>query len=133
MVGNNDDHARNHAAFWDGKMLRLTPAYDICPQPRTGRTATQAMFIHGNNSMSQLKECLISAPQFQLSKKEAITIIEEIASSIVDNWGKLCEESELSPVDRKMFTANQFFNPFAFENLDDDSKYLEKIALKFNT
>lgn len=30
-VGNIDDHARNHAAFWDGHELELTPAYDICP------------------------------------------------------------------------------------------------------
>ena len=25
LCGNTDDHARNHAAFWDGKMLSLTP------------------------------------------------------------------------------------------------------------
>jgi serine/threonine-protein kinase HipA len=29
LCGNTDDHARNHAAFWDGQALRLTPAYDI--------------------------------------------------------------------------------------------------------
>jgi serine/threonine-protein kinase HipA len=131
LVGNNDDHARNHAAFWDGKMLRLTPAYDICPQPRTGRTATQAMFIHGTNRLSQLRECINSAAQFQLSKNEAISIIEAIASTLIDNWKKLCEESELSLVDRKMFAANQFFNPFAFENLDGGSRHLEKLAQKF--
>ena len=34
LCGNTDDHARNHAAFWDGKSLALTPAYDICPQNR---------------------------------------------------------------------------------------------------
>jgi len=41
LVGNTDDHARNHAAFWDGKQLTLTPAYDICPQGRTGEEASQ--------------------------------------------------------------------------------------------
>ena len=30
LCSNTDDHARNHAAFWDGKALTLTPAYDIC-------------------------------------------------------------------------------------------------------
>jgi len=25
LCGNTDDHARNHAAFWDGEMLSLTP------------------------------------------------------------------------------------------------------------
>jgi len=36
LCGNTDDHARNHAAFWDGSELTLTPAYDICPQNRAG-------------------------------------------------------------------------------------------------
>lgn len=31
LSGNTDDHARNHAAFWDGEALTLTPAYDVCP------------------------------------------------------------------------------------------------------
>ncbi len=31
LAGNTDDHARNHAAFWDGASLSPTPAYDICP------------------------------------------------------------------------------------------------------
>jgi serine/threonine-protein kinase HipA len=30
-VGNTDDHLRNHAVFWDGKNLALTPAYDLAP------------------------------------------------------------------------------------------------------
>ena len=45
LCGNTDDHARNHAAFWDGKKLELTPAYDICPQARAGGMASQAMLI----------------------------------------------------------------------------------------
>jgi serine/threonine protein kinase HipA of HipAB toxin-antitoxin module len=36
LVGDTDDHARNHAAFWDGKLLELTPAYDICPSGARG-------------------------------------------------------------------------------------------------
>lgn len=43
LCGNTDDHARNHAAFWNGKDLSLTPAYDICPQARTGGEGTQAI------------------------------------------------------------------------------------------
>ena len=43
LVGNTDDHARNHAAFCDGGDLALAPAYDICPQPRSGREASQAI------------------------------------------------------------------------------------------
>ena len=70
LCGNTDDHARNHAAFWDGKALTLTPAYDICPQGRTGNEASQAMKISGNRNLSQLKSCLGAAHHFLLSKKE---------------------------------------------------------------
>ena len=48
LCGNTDDHARNHAVFWDGQMLTLTPAYDICPQIRSGNEASQAMLISGD-------------------------------------------------------------------------------------
>lgn len=44
-AGNTDDHARNRAAFWDGKMLALTPAYDVCSQLRSGQKARQALAI----------------------------------------------------------------------------------------
>lgn len=42
-VSNTDDQPRNHAAFWDGEMLTLTPAYDVVPQPRPARTLDQSM------------------------------------------------------------------------------------------
>lgn len=39
----NTDALRNHAAFWDGQHLDLTPAYDLSPMNRSGETATQAI------------------------------------------------------------------------------------------
>jgi serine/threonine-protein kinase HipA len=61
LVGNTDDHARNHAAFWDGQDLILTPAYAICPQGRTGGEATQAMLITANKRLIQLTFCMEAA------------------------------------------------------------------------
>ena len=62
LCGNTDDHARNHAGFWDGEHLTLTPAYDICPQSRSGNVASQAMLIVGDNRTSTLATCLEAAP-----------------------------------------------------------------------
>ncbi|MCG6357660.1 HipA domain-containing protein [Vibrio fluvialis] len=31
LIGNTDDHARNHAFFVEGEKISLSPAYDICP------------------------------------------------------------------------------------------------------
>ncbi len=115
LSGNTDDHARNHAAFWNGKILRLTPAYDICPQGRTGNEATQAMLISGENRLSKLKSCLDAAPHFLLSEDEAKAICSNQREVIETNWGKVCDEARLSTVDRKLLWKRQFLNPFVFE------------------
>lgn len=117
LSGNTDDHARNHAAFWDGKHLSLTPAYDICPQGKTGFEASQAMLISGQNNLSQIKTCLEACHSFLLSKEEAISIYEAQKSVIINNWTMVCDEAELSEVDKKMFWERQFLNPFAQEGL----------------
>ena len=114
LCGNTDDHARNHAAFWDGTSLRLTPAYDICPQPRTGNEASQAMLIHGRNRMSQLSVCLTAAPNFLLSSENAKSIIQGQVLVIRENWSRVCGEAELTEADRRLFWGRQFLNPFAF-------------------
>lgn len=115
LCGNTDDHARNHAAFWNGKTLRLTPAYDICPQGRTGHEATQAMLISGNNRMSKFKSCLVAAPHFQLTEAEAKAVFKKQREAIEGNWERVCDEAELSTIDRKLFWRRQFLNPFALE------------------
>jgi len=114
LSGNTDDHARNHAAFWNGKTLRLTPAYDICPQGRAGNEATQAMLISGENRLSNLRSCLDAAPHFLLSEDEAKAIFDKQREAIEANWEKVCDEANLSAVDRNLFWQRQFLNPFAF-------------------
>lgn len=114
LCGNTDDHARNHAAFWDGDRLTLTPAYDICPQSRTGNEASQAMLIYGNNRMSQLSVCLEAAPQFLLEAAASTSIIKHQAQIIRSNWSNVCEEAELPEADRRFLWHRQFLNPFAF-------------------
>ncbi len=115
LCGNTDDHARNHAAFWDGKALTLTPAYDICPQGRTGNEASQAMLISGDNNLSQLKTCLETAHNFLLSKDEVREIFGNLIAAIEQHWDAVCEEAELNEVDKKLLWRRQFLNPFSVE------------------
>jgi serine/threonine-protein kinase HipA len=116
LCGNTDDHARNHAAFWDGKSLTLTPAYDVCPQPRTGNEASQAMLIHEDNRMSQLSVCLAAAPNFLLDSETAKMVIKHQVQIIRSRWTDVCNEAELAPADRQFLWGRQFLNPFAFYN-----------------
>ncbi len=130
LSGNTDDHARNHAAFWDGNSLSLTPAYDICPQNRTGNEATQAMLITGEARQSRLSVCLDAAAQFLISKAEAIDLIEQQISTIRDSWNDTCDLAELSEADRRLLWGRQFLNGYAFEELDGNAAVLSTLADK---
>lgn len=116
LCGNTDDHARNHAAFWNGKTLCLTPAYDLCPQNRSGNEATQAMLISGDNRLSKLKSCLEACHHFLLTANEAKAIFGKQREVIENHWESACDEAGLSAVDRNLFWRRQFLNPFAFED-----------------
>jgi serine/threonine-protein kinase HipA len=129
LVGNTDDHPRNHAAFWDGSMLTLTPAYDICPQLRRGGEATQGMKIIGEDRRSRIQTLLDAASLFGIPRrKDAIETVEGMIEAIRDNWKELCDQSEVSSVDRRLFADQMFLTSYAFEELEDDAKFLAASA-----
>lgn len=116
LVGNNDDHARNHAAFWDGSQLELTPAFDICPQPRSGGETAQAMIIGADGfHMSQLAGCVERAGTYMLSQADAKVLVDRCVDAIRDSWAEVCDEAALTRSDRAYFWGRQFLNPYAFE------------------
>jgi serine/threonine-protein kinase HipA len=128
LLGKQIKLGRNHAAFWDGRMLSLTPAYDICPQGRSGNEATQAMLISGDNRMSRISSCLEAAHHFLLSREEALTIVADQLSIIGEHWRGVCEEARLSETDQTLLWGRQFLNPFAFDDLDGDAASLKALA-----
>jgi serine/threonine-protein kinase HipA len=118
LVGNTDDHARNHAAFWDGELLTMTPAYDVCPQLRSGGRATQAMIIGDEDDPfkeSQVAGCVRRAHLYQLTEVEAREIVDHQIEVIESSWDDACDQAELSEVERKSFWRRQFLNPFALQ------------------
>lgn len=128
LCGNTDDHARNHAAFWDGAKLTLTPAYDICPQGRSGQEATQAMLISGQNRMSRIASCLEAAHHFLLSEPEAIALVQDQLTCIGEHWAAVCDQAALGEADRNLFWGRQFLNPYAFTALEGTSASLKTLA-----
>lgn len=114
LTGNNDDHARNHAAFWDGEALTLTPAFDICPTPRGGGEAAQVMAIGADGwRFSQVAGCVERAAIYRLSAPEARAVIDHQIETISQEWSDVCDRASLSEVDRRGFWQRQFLNPYA--------------------
>jgi serine/threonine-protein kinase HipA len=128
LVGNTDDHARNHAAFWNGTHLSLTPAYDICPQMRSGQEASQAMLIFGNDRMSRIGGCLAAASQFGVSGTEAVEIVIRQLQTIGENWRSVCSDSGLEARDREGLWDGCFLNPYAFTGLADEFDGITSMA-----
>jgi len=116
LTGNNDDHARNHAAFWDGRELTLTPAYDICPQPRGGGEMAQIMAIGEDGyRMSQVAGAVARASTYLLSDAEARAIVDHQIDVIRREWRDVCDQAALTEVDRATFWRRQFLNPYSLE------------------
>lgn len=99
LCGNTDDHARNHAAFWDGRELTLTPAYDICPYRRVGGEASQAMLLGTGDDPYRLSNaggCVERAGLYGLSRDEALEIVHTQRETIEAGWDDVCDEAGLN-------------------------------------
>lgn len=122
LSGNTDDHARNHAAFWDGSELTLTPAYDICPLPRAGGEASQAMAIGRDGyRMSQVTACVERAPTYLLAEPEAREIVDRQIETIESEWSDVCDLAELTEVNRELLRARAFLTPYSLEGYRKDA------------
>lgn len=116
LTGNNDDHARNHAAFWDGGRLTLTPAYDLCPSPGAMNQSRQAMAIGEDGwRASQVAGCIERAGIYRLTQSQAREIVDHQIAVIRDGFGEVCEEAGLVRAQRDWFWQRQFLHPFALE------------------
>ena len=116
-TGNTDDHARNHAAFWDGKahQLSLTPAYDICPYPRAGQTAEQIMAIGRDGSKaSQFATCVAAAAVYGLSTADARDIVDHQVTTIRREWAEAADVARLTEADKTRMWGRDILNPYAF-------------------
>lgn len=100
-ISNSDDHARNHAAFWDGTALTFTPAYDLSPGLRSGDTASQAMALtRDGRRRSRLSLCREAASDYLLTAADADSIIDEVVSGIADHFDDVAELAQLTALER---------------------------------
>lgn len=95
LTGNTDDHARNHALFWDGRQVALTPAYDLCALPRVGGEASQAMDVGVMGKRADAVNAVSQCGRFGVAEAEAWRMIREIAECIEDHWEEACREAEI--------------------------------------
>lgn len=115
LVSNIDDHPRNHAAFWDGSILALTPAYDVSPQRRSGEASQLMAIAHDGRRESRLSVCVAAAATYHLTKAEAEEIIDRQVAVIEAGWAEVCDAVGMTEVERTALWGRQFLNPYAFQ------------------
>lgn len=114
LIGNTDDHAKNHSFFWDGTTYALAPAYDIRPYPRSDFQATQAMIVGELGAYSLIKNVLSAANHFGLSDSDAKQEIDALIDGIKSHWKALSEEAELTLLQSEQLMGKAVLNPYVF-------------------
>ena len=90
LCSNKDDHLRNHSFYYDTKERgwRLTPAYDIVPQPSMGAEDPNKLCLEaGKEGRSiSISNALSQAVRFGLPMDEAEKVVDEQVSKFRKNW-----------------------------------------------
>lgn len=81
LCGNRDDHLKNHALLRDGGATwRLSPAFDIVPQPDF--EAVQAIGVGKLGSLPTIANCLSNAGDFDVGADEAKSIVDRMIETL---------------------------------------------------
>ena len=115
LIGNTDDHARNHACFWDGTALDLTPGYDICPQPRLGYSADLAMVVGHQGRAATLNNALSQAERFGLSEHEAAECVDAMHEVVEPHWKELFSAAGMEAGDIEYLAKATILSPSIFD------------------
>lgn len=95
LVGNDDDHPRNHAAIYvqEEKRWRLSPAFDIVPNPNE-RSDHQAMEVTAGTRKVSRAAITSNASRFGVNPDAADLLLEQFCTKVLHNVSKLdwCDE-----------------------------------------
>ena len=99
MVGNLDDHLRNHGFLYDhDNTWRLSPAYDLNPVPSTEKARELTTWISEEGPDADLDLARAAAPYFALDLVRADAIIDEVAVAL-DWWQQIARQLRMSASD----------------------------------
>jgi serine/threonine-protein kinase HipA len=109
-----DDHERNHALVAEAAQFRLSPAFDLVPQPGNTRKRLLALNVGEYGAIAVRENLLSSADSFLLSQAQANTIIDEVRDTIGRHWRKCCEVRGVQAKD--ILRVQSCFAPDSFED-----------------
>lgn len=95
LVGNKDDHTRNHGLLHKGMGWRLSPAYDITPLPTFVRSLAMGVLPNGSQDCSP-ENLLQVCARFGLTPHAAAEWLGNAAKHVANSWQQRLLESGVS-------------------------------------
>jgi serine/threonine-protein kinase HipA len=109
-----DDHERNHALIAESTHFRLSPAFDLVPQPGNTQRRHLALVIGDFGALAARQNMLTSLDAFELTTGEANRIIDEVQQIVRANWRECCAACDVAESD--VARIERCFDPPFFES-----------------
>ena len=95
LISNTDDHLRNHGFLHeDGDTWRLSPAFDVNPNPEPGAKHLSTAIDLGDDTAS-ISLALSVADYFRLGAEEADDVVAQVQTA-VSHWAPVARQYGLS-------------------------------------
>jgi len=95
LVGNTDDHLRNHGFIREPSGWRLAPAYDLNPNPAR---RVHALKLDDASDVPDVETVLSTAELYRLTQKTARRVLDEVYA-VTREWRKRAKTGRIAPVE----------------------------------
>lgn len=112
LISNVDDHLRNHGFLYRNGGWSLSPLYDVNPTPVQFKPRILTTAIDFENASCSIDTVLDTADFYQLSKRDAETIVRSVAK-VTSQWRAAAERAGAKSSEIRMMES-------AFEHEDLD-------------
>ena len=106
LVGNDDDHLRNHAFLYDGRNWRLSPLYDVVPRPQVGSPQRLILSVGEKGHDATLANALSSAANFGLKRDDAAVLLEKLRTHVNKRWQTALADAGIRTIDIERLASN---------------------------
>jgi serine/threonine-protein kinase HipA len=115
LISNTDDHPRNHAAIaWDDRW-RLSPAYDLVPQPAVSLERRElAMAVGSLGRWANARNLVSAAQRFLLSTEQAQRLVDELERIVRTSWYAVCRAAGLTPAETELLEGAFVYPGFRY-------------------
>lgn len=91
LVGNRDDHLRNHGFIREATGWRLAPAYDMNPNPHK---AEHTLLLDDSVATPDVEVAVATADYYRLDRQATLRVVEEVRKAVA-TWKNVAREANL--------------------------------------